>query len=132
MEDHQFLANRMAGVPTVTIQPGGVYKYVLLELLNRHADADNPRNGDSKLIVRGFEEAEYHAEIAEAAAHQMEALGLECRCTGGGRINFDALNNDIFVYGYSVAYGQADHSAAVALIQQEYPGYNVHFSNDGY
>ena len=58
---------------------------------------------------------------------------MDCQCRGGGRINHNAAEKKILVYGYSMGYGKADHTKAVELLKKKYPNYNsITFSNEGY
>ena len=39
----------------------------------------------------------------------------------------------LFVYGYSMGFGLADHSVSVEVLKAKYPDYtSITFSNDGY
>ena len=58
-------------VPDVEIDYGR-FKYILMRLRDRE--------GNSKLIVRGDREKEYHADILEAVQSEIKAIGLEV-CT---------------------------------------------------
>ncbi|RYG54946.1 hypothetical protein EON66_06480 [archaeon] len=54
-------------------------------------------------------------------------------CAGGGRIEHVPSAGRIFVYGYSMGYGRANHEIAVALLREAYPTYaDITYSNDGY
>lgn len=59
----------------------------------------------------------------------LEALGIECKCVGGGRIVHTAESKSIEIYGYSQAYGKADHELTKKLISESYPDYNVFISD---
>lgn len=41
------------------------------------------------------------ADIYDEVSTSLQGLGLETECLGGGRINHDAGNKHIKVYGYS-------------------------------
>eukprot|EP00045_Choanoeca_perplexa_P020486 m.4456 g.4456 ORF g.4456 m.4456 type:complete len:118 (-) comp6965_c0_seq1:1219-1572(-) len=115
---------KLVGVEDVDIE-AGVFKYVLIKVIDNSS-------GESKLIVRGYAFAEYHDDIYQHVRPVIEALGLETDVLGGGRIKY-TKDEEILVYGYSVAFGQADHSRAVALLKKAYPEVpKVHFSNEGY
>ena len=58
--------------------------------------------------------------------------GLDCQCLGGGRIRHDPAAKHIKVYGYSMGFGRADHTKAVELLKEKYPGYTIEWSNEGY
>lgn len=54
-------------------------------------------------------------------------------CVGGGRIEHVPSAGRIFVYGYSMGFGRANHEIAVALLKEAYPTYSdISYSNDGY
>ena len=108
----------------VDIDPSGKFKYVLIKL---HHD-DNT----SKLLVRGYAWGEYHDDIYQKTLELAMKSGLDTECLGGGRISHDPEKREIFVYGYSVGYGRADHTQTVKLIQKKYPSYKVDWSNEGY
>lgn len=55
---------------------------------------------------------------------------MQIEIAGGGRIDNDTRN--IFVYGYSSAYGAAPHEVTAALIQRRYPMANIRFAYEGY
>lgn len=58
---------------------------------------------------------------------------MDCQCRGGGRINHNAKDKKILVYGYSMGYGRADHSKVVELLKGHYRDYeSITFSNEGY
>ena len=51
---------------------------------------------------------------------------------GGGRILHDPLSRRMTVYGYSQAYGQADHVVSRAIIARMYPLHDIEVSDEGY
>ena len=55
---------------------------------------------------------------------------LQVEISGGGRIDNDTRN--IYIYGYSSAYGAAPHEVTAALIQRWYPMANITFAYKGY
>ena len=55
-----------------------------------------------KLLVRGFNRAEYHADIYDEVEESLRARGLDAQCLGGGRIRHDPGTKYIKVYGYSM------------------------------
>ena len=58
---------------------------------------------------------------------------VQFTCVGGGRIQHEPRNKSIFIYGYSVAFGKADHAAAAALCNNSYGSqYKITFSDEGY
>ncbi|XP_019365824.1 PREDICTED: 14 kDa phosphohistidine phosphatase-like [Gavialis gangeticus] len=84
----------LSAVPDVEIDADGVFKYVLLRV--------RPPSGAAKDVVRGYGWAEYHADIYEKAAAELEPRGFKCECLGGGRIAHHSAERRIHVYGYSV------------------------------
>jgi Janus/Ocnus family (Ocnus) len=49
------------------------------------------------------------------------------------RIEHEPAESRIFVYGYSMGFGLADHAVTVELLKAHYPSYtSITFSNDGY
>ena len=68
----------------------------------------------------------------DAALPAIEAAGLtDVTCTGGGRIRHDA-GSKLFIYGYSLGFGRADHATTEALCRKAFPSYEISWSNDGY
>lgn len=57
---------------------------------------------------------------------------MDCECIGGGRINHDAANKKIHVYGYSQGYGKADHEITAKLLKDTYKDYTISISDEGY
>ncbi|WP_411017647.1 hypothetical protein, partial [Salmonella sp. s51090] len=58
---------------------------------------------------------------------------IDCYCVGGGRIQHSPQEKSISVYGYSMGYGQADHSITVEKLKAKYRDYtSITFSNEGY
>ena len=41
---------------------------------------------DEKDIVRGYQFAEYHADVYDKTESEVTSSGLDCECLGGGRI----------------------------------------------
>eukprot|EP00794_Sanderia_malayensis_P015768 gene15768-17359_t len=118
------LGEKLQAIDSIDIDSSGRFKYVLIKV----TDGSN-----SKFIARGYDWAEFHADIFEQVAPGLEALGLKPKCCGGGRIQHDAQKKKITVYGYSMAYGPADHKITVELLKEIYPNYNeITFSNEGY
>lgn len=63
----------------------------------------------------------------------MEGLGARVQCKGGGRIKHEPERGAVFVYGYSMGYGRADHTIAVSVLKDAFPTYtDITYSNDGY
>ena len=86
----------------------------------------------SKLLVRGYNWAEYHADIYDDEEEKLRKKGLDGQCLGGGRIIHKPNEKYIKVYGYSMGFGRADHTKTVDVLTQRYPDYKIEWSNDGY
>ena len=113
-----------ASYVAVDLTPSGTFKYVLLSAV--------AKDGSRVQLVRGYAGLEYHADVFDAALPAIEAAGLtEVTCTGGGRIRHDA-GSKLFIYGYSLGFGRADHATTEALCRKAFPSYEISWSNDGY
>eukprot|EP00245_Coleochaete_scutata_P002350 TRINITY_DN1307_c0_g13_i1.p2 TRINITY_DN1307_c0_g13~~TRINITY_DN1307_c0_g13_i1.p2 ORF type:complete len:133 (-),score=28.37 TRINITY_DN1307_c0_g13_i1:559-957(-) len=113
-----------SGVPVVRIDTG-VFKYVLMTVYDG--------KGNEKVVVRGSRSCEYHMDVFEACKAEVEPLGLQVREMGGGRIRHSEEDKAILVYGYSQAFGQADHQISVSLLRECFPTYDsITMSNEGY
>ncbi|KAL1253186.1 hypothetical protein QQF64_017879 [Cirrhinus molitorella] len=117
---------RLAKIPEVDLDPNGVFKYVLIRV--------HSKDDDSYVdIVRGYAWAEYHADIYDRVAGELERGGeLDCECLGGGRIKHDSGAKKIHVYGYSMGFGRAKHSVSTEKIKTHYPDYEVTWADEGY
>uniref|UniRef100_S4PGJ4 Sex-regulated protein janus-A n=1 Tax=Pararge aegeria TaxID=116150 RepID=S4PGJ4_9NEOP len=113
-------------IPTVDIDPTGVFKYILLNVYDGQKDAANPQ----MVIVRGYQRCNYHSDIYDEV--QEKLTPLECEPLGGGRISHDPDNKKIHIYGYSQGYGKADHEVAAKIIKDAFPGYTISVSDEGY
>ncbi|KAJ9587003.1 hypothetical protein L9F63_019400 [Diploptera punctata] len=116
-------------IPEVDIDPDGTFKYVLIKV---YGSKKGSGSEDVKTIVRGFSWGAFHGDIYDKTLEQVQALGLDSECVGGGRIKHEAANKKILVYGYSQGFGKADHEVTVGLLKKKYPDYNVSWSDDGY
>nr|XP_060613272.1 14 kDa phosphohistidine phosphatase [Anolis sagrei ordinatus] len=112
-------------VPDVDIDPDGVFKYVLIRVTPEET-------GESKDVVRGYAWAEYHADIYDKVAEELEKQGFDCECLGGGRISHQSQAKKIHVYGYSVGFGRAKHSISTEKLKAAFPDYEVTWSDEGY
>ena len=113
-----------ASYVAVDLTPSGTFKYVLLSAV--------AKDGSRVQLVRGYAGLEYHADVFDAALPAIEAAGLtDVTCTGGGRIRHDA-GSKLFIYGYSLGFGCADHATTEALCRKAFPSYEISWSNDGY
>ncbi|XP_055344362.1 14 kDa phosphohistidine phosphatase-like [Paramacrobiotus metropolitanus] len=113
-------------IPDVVIdEQTGQAKYVQIRI-------QDP-SGQCKVIVRSSKCAELHNDIFEPIYVQLRQLGWECECLGGGRIFRDIEKKNMCVYGYSVAFGMADHKRTVDILSKKYPPpTTIQWSNDGY
>lgn len=114
------------GLSVLSLSGAGVLKYVLMRVSSRRG------GGGSKLIVRGDKLMPFHRDILEAARAEASPHGLKVEPLGGGRMEHRPELNVVRVYGFSQAFGQADHEVTAALVRRWYPFYEVTTSNDGY
>ncbi|KAJ8261089.1 hypothetical protein COCON_G00168120 [Conger conger] len=121
-------AERLANIPQVDITPDGVFKYVLIRVRS------SEKGDDSSIdIVRGYAWANYHADIYERVATELEkGGGVDCECLGGGRIKHDSQAKKLHVYGYSMGFGRANHSITTEKLKIRYPSYEVTWADEGY
>ena len=111
-------------IPNVSIDPTGRFKYIQIRLR---------LDSKEKYVVRGYKRAEYHADILDEFEKRIENKEIKVECVGGGRIFHEPEKKDIFVFGYSQAFGRPDHQISVDLLKQAYPDYlQITFSNEGY
>jgi len=117
-------------VPVVEIDDNGTFKYVLIKLSKK--GSKDKKNGT--YLVRGHSWAEYHADLFEECERQVcgKNSDMKVRCIGGGRIRHDRDKKNITIYGYSVGYGQADHSVTCKILKTYYQDYTIDWNNDGY
>ncbi|XP_050071414.1 sex-regulated protein janus-A-like [Anopheles maculipalpis] len=119
---------KLDAVPVVEIDEG-IFKYVLIKVYGKEkTDGSEP----SKLIVRGFDRAQWHSDIYDEVSSSLMGLGLETECLGGGRIENRPDLKQIKVYGYSQGYGKADHAETRRLLLTKYPNHNITCSDEGY
>ncbi|XP_071343774.1 14 kDa phosphohistidine phosphatase [Trachinotus anak] len=117
------MADALAKIPDVEIDPEGTFKYILVRVKVKDGDAH-------KDIVRGTKSAEYHNHIFEKVSPAMEALGMECKCLGGGKIEHKSQEKKLRVFGESTAFGKADHSVSVEKLKSAYSNYEITWSDD--
>lgn len=113
------MSNTLAAIPNVDIDPNGVFKYILIKVNLRHLlhcnsatvsehiravhiQVTDKSTSEKKLIVRGYGNCGYHADILDEV-QRVVGGGIRYECLGGGRIEHDAQNKKINVYGYSQA-----------------------------
>ncbi|MEE6496222.1 hypothetical protein FKM82_002264 [Ascaphus truei] len=115
----------LESVPEVEIDPVGLFKYILVRVTPGAAEPERYRD-----IVRGTKSAEFHNNIFEEVSPEMQALGFECKCLGGGKIEHNCKDKKIRVFGESTGYGKADHSVTAEILKKNYSGYEVTWSDD--
>ncbi|KAJ8866549.1 hypothetical protein PR048_032408 [Dryococelus australis] len=114
---------KLETVADVDIDPEGTFKYVLIKVHDSE---------ESKLIVRGWKWAEYHADIYDRTSSQLQKLGLDTEVLGGGRIQHNPSSKQLKVYGYSVGFGKADHEQSCSILKKHFPSYSITSSDEGY
>lgn len=113
-------------VADVDIDKSGKFKYILINVKDTQTKA-------VKNIVRGYKDCSYHIDILSKVTPELEKLGLQAECSGGGRILHDPKTKTIMIYGYSQGFGRADHTIAHALCKKNFPDYvDISWSNEGY
>ncbi|XP_077076854.1 14 kDa phosphohistidine phosphatase [Siphateles boraxobius] len=112
------MADALSKVPDVDIDPEGQFKYILVNIKVKGGT-------EHKVIVRGTKTAEYHIHIFEKVNPAMEALGLECNCLGGGKIEHNNTDKKLRVFGESTGYGKADHSVTVEKLKSVFKEYEI-------
>ena len=64
---------------------------LLLSHLRVYCDSETEEDErDEKDIVRGYQFAEYHADVYDKTESEVTSVGLDCECLGGGRIEHRA------------------------------------------
>lgn len=119
---------KLAAVPDVDIDEG-VFKYVLIKVYGKPADDGSE---PSKLIVRGFNRAEWHSDIYDEVSKSLQGLGLDTECLGGGRIEHRPSDKLIKIYGYSQGFGKANHEESKKIVKTKYGNYTIECSDEGY
>ena len=108
----------------------GKFKYIQIK-------ANNIKNpNESKIIIRGTSEnVKYHKDIFTNFINNEINNNIEIKnnfsfdIIGGGKIIFEN-NNKIILYGFSTAYGPADHSLTSSIIKKYYPNYKIEIKYD--
>jgi len=91
------MAHTLNSIAPVDIDSGR-FKYVLIRVVCEDPES---KQESSKLIVRGYSWAAFHADIYEKIQEELESAGMDTECLGGGRILHDETKKTILVYGYS-------------------------------
>ena len=79
--------------------------------------------------------AAYHRNAAEPMVDELERRGYSSiSILGGGRIQLDSKQKKVSIFGYSYAFGQADHalSKSVVIADPRFMDFDVTWSNEGY
>ncbi|KAK6484183.1 14 kDa phosphohistidine phosphatase-like [Huso huso] len=118
------MADNLSNVSAVEIDPEGVFKYILVRVKAKGGA------GEYKDIVRGTKSAEFHNHIFEKINPDLEKLGLECNCLGGGKIEYNSNEKKIRVFGLSTGFGKADHSVTVEKLKIVFTDYKITWSDD--
>ena len=120
-----------ANVSACIVDDLGRFKYIQIKIINKK----NPE--DFRIVIRGSTNYGYHKDIFrnfmnEIITNKDKSLyeKYNYEVVGGGRI--DMHYGDIKVYGYSTAYGQADHEKTKEILERFFPTYKVECSNEGY
>ncbi|XP_029818084.1 14 kDa phosphohistidine phosphatase [Manacus vitellinus] len=86
------------------------------------------------LIPSAYSDGSHHSSCAdhifEKVNPEMEKLGYECKCLGGGKIDHNSKDKKIRVFGLSTGYGKADHSVTVEILKKVYTDYEITWSDD--
>ena len=106
------------------IDKNGEFKYIQILCSNK-----NDTN-KSKIIIRGTSFFSHHKEIFDDFLTEIKnskndelSNNYEYKCLGGGNIEFNGKM--ISVYGYSVTFGQADHSKTVEILKKNFPNKTI-------
>ncbi|XP_074639900.1 LOW QUALITY PROTEIN: 14 kDa phosphohistidine phosphatase [Gouania willdenowi] len=117
------MTDALSKIPDVEIDPEGTFKYILVNVKVKDGDA-------SKEIVRGTKSAEYHNHIFDKVSPAMEALGMECKCLGGGKIEHNSQEKKLRVFGESTAFGKADHAVSAEKLKTVFNNYEITWADD--
>lgn len=81
-------------IEDVDLTPSGTFKYIQIQVKDK--------SNNKKIIVRGYKSCSYHADILDKVQDQLKEI--DCKCLGGGRINFQPDLKKIKVFGYSMVF----------------------------
>lgn len=112
----------LKNLPDVVIDPRGGYKFVTCEVTDK--------NGNSKIVVRARENADYHREIVRQL--KMEAVELNVYCLGGGRINVNSETKTISIWSSSGDFGVEPNreETTAKLLQKAYPDFKIEVGSE--
>ncbi|KAL1233052.1 Sex-regulated protein janus-A [Trichinella pseudospiralis] len=77
-----------------------------------------------------FNRCEYHDDILQEVSPEFINKGIQVKCVGGGRINHDPVKRTLDIYGYSVAFGKADHEKTLSILKKRFPDYKYTVSDE--
>jgi phosphohistidine phosphatase len=103
-------------IPNIQLSPG-TNKYVIVK-------ATLPGNQHEWYIKSASAQecnGQYHADVARQLVKDLDCVGFDTIVMGGGRIDYDPLQNKAHVYGFSYGYGKGDHLFVTMLIQKYRP-----------
>lgn len=107
--------NHDKDIPTVQLSVGA-NKYVIIK-------ATSSGSKEVKWFVKSATPEEcggpYHADVARGLLKDLSSANYDTVVCGGGRINYDAVNNVAHVYGFSYGFGKGDHEYVSLLIENE-------------
>ena len=113
------------------IDNNGKFKYIQIKVNNIE------NQNESKIIIRGTSNnVKYHKDIFTNFINNEINKNIQMKnnfsfeIIGGGKIIFDNKNKTIILYGYSTAYGPADHSLTSSIIKKYYPNYEIEIKYD--
>ncbi|XP_059052309.1 14 kDa phosphohistidine phosphatase-like [Achroia grisella] len=118
-------SSSLADVPTVDIDPSGVFKYMLIKLYDRKQSEEN-----FVYIVRGYCRCIYHSDVYVEVQEKLHPL--DCDIVGGGSISHEPSSKKIRIYGHAHGYGKADHEITAKLIKAAFPNYKITISDKAY
>jgi len=98
---------KLDAIPDVDIDEAGTYKYIQICVKSTQDPSVQ------KIVIRGKLGCEYHADVYDECHKQIETLGFTTEAIGGGRIRHTPADKTIFIYGYSIGFGRADHTITV-------------------
>ena len=111
-------------IPNCIISDMGRFKYIQI----RVKDKNSPYK--TKIIIRGKQGIIYHLGIFMEFLDEMKQKqeifnNFDFEPIGGGFINID--RKSINIYGYSTAYGKAEHKITAGILSLFYPNHKVSY-----
>lgn len=143
------IINRLSDIysifPQVDIPDEGLYKYIFIQVSIKpeYTTGDLPQTEKTLIFVRGSKildgftaiqdifiknlmRCEFYLTNIDA---ELSTKTTDIKCIGGGRIDHSKENQNIFLWGESRKYGQADHKLVSKILQKQlnYPEYDLHY-----